>query len=273
MPVWANALRSVDQSAHRVQQDAKRTYALPEPALFVTPADEKKRISFLLMWLKCRVAWLWRLESESQVALTTQMWRDALGMDYNRTSRGETSAGKRREQISKIMGDAVEKPGVSFSSLHGDEPAVWRGRKLANDVMPPTNVVQEILWELYELNFRFEFLALDRHLSSPSNRADIADYFPWSEGNVTCVEISNVNYGLIADGWNTRLPYVMALVNRMRCWDVAQAPSAFGIVDRGRSAITETEALELEEAAACFYTQQFFDYFGRAAVVPHRIID
>jgi hypothetical protein len=250
----------------------KGTYALPEPALFVTPADEKKRISFLMTWLKCRVAWLWRLDSGSQVAMKSQMWRDLLGMNYNQIAKEGTSAGKRRDQIHKVMGKDVEKTGVSLSSLSDNEPAVWQGEKLTNNTMPPTNTVREILWELYELNFRFEFLALDLRLSQQDSSLDIATVFPGSEGSVTRVRISSTNYGLVADDWKTRLPSIMALVTCMCSWNVEQVPQTFkAAVGREWSTITKEEMLRLEEAAASFYVQKFFDNFGRAAIVPHRI--
>ena len=167
------------------------------------------------------------------------------------------------------MGGAMTKPGVSSSSLSHNEPAVWRGEKLTSNVMPPINTVREILWELYELNFRFEFLALDLRLSQLES--DVAAMFPGSEGSLARIRISSVNHGLVADDWHARLPYVVALVTCMRCWNVEETPRAFKVVERECSTITKEEALALEEAAASFYTQQFFDNFGRAAIIPHRI--
>ena len=52
-------------------------------------------------------------------------------------------------------------PGVKRQSdLKG--PIVWQGREYPSGVLPPENVVWEILWELYELNFIYELQSLDR---------------------------------------------------------------------------------------------------------------
>ena len=52
-------------------------------------------------------------------------------------------------------------PGVEKQSgLTG--PIVWQGREYPSGVLPPENVVREILWELYEVNFIHELQSLDR---------------------------------------------------------------------------------------------------------------
>ncbi|KAF9025009.1 hypothetical protein BDZ89DRAFT_96333 [Hymenopellis radicata] len=41
-------------------------------------------------------------------------------------------------------------------------PVVWRGLTLAANQIPPADVAQQILWELFEVNFRYDLLVLDR---------------------------------------------------------------------------------------------------------------
>ena len=41
-------------------------------------------------------------------------------------------------------------------------PIVWQGREYPVGELPPENVIREILWELYELNFIHELQSLDR---------------------------------------------------------------------------------------------------------------
>ena len=54
VPAWADALKAIDQSPQRVKNDApKKVYAMPQPALFVTTSSDQKKISYLMMWIKC----------------------------------------------------------------------------------------------------------------------------------------------------------------------------------------------------------------------------
>jgi len=269
--VWEDALKAVDLSPHRIKEDApKKAYALPEPALFVTPSDDQKKISYLMTWIKCRTAWIWLLESRANTAVSTQTWRDFLGMNFNRSTNDQTAAGRRRELMQRLMGKSLNKPGLSYSSSSGSQVALWRGQQLADNVMPPLRVVHEVFWELYELSFRFELLALDRRLSQDHDQQEISACFPGSSGSLTVITPSAVRNGLVANDWRTRLRYVGAFVRVMRNWNVSR-PSIFRMVESRIELITEQQALQLERAAASFYVQQFFDHFGRVPIVPHRL--
>ena len=48
----------------------------------------------------------------------------------------------------------------------------WRGQTLSSTYVPSVQVAQEILWEIYELNFRFEFKALDHQAHIPVGGVD-----------------------------------------------------------------------------------------------------
>ena len=272
VPVWADALKDVDQSPQRIMKDApKKVYALPEPALFVTPSNDQKKLNYLMTWIKSRPAWIWRLESQENAAVSAQTWRDFLGMSFNQEANTRTEAGRRRERMQKLLGNALNKPGLSYSSGSGDQVARWHGQQLADNAMPPSRVVHEVLWELYELGFRYELLALDRRLSHDHDQQSLSACFPGSSSGLTSVAPSAASNGLVSHDWRTRLRYVGALVRVMRNWNVSQYPSIFGIVESRPELITEQQALELERAAAGFYTQLFFDHFGRAPIVPHRL--
>jgi hypothetical protein len=127
VPVWVEALKNVDKSQQRSGKDMpKIVYALPEPALFVTPSNDQKKISYLMTWLKCRPAWLWRLDSQANVAVSAQVWRDLLGMNFNWAANDETNADKRCEKMRTLMGTALDKPGLSHSSEPGHK-LFWHG--------------------------------------------------------------------------------------------------------------------------------------------------
>jgi hypothetical protein len=49
---------------------------------------------------------------------------------------------------------------VGLELVTGVDHVLWHEQELPMGVLPSGKVCQEILWELYELNFRFELLAL-----------------------------------------------------------------------------------------------------------------
>jgi hypothetical protein len=140
---------------------------------------------------------------------------------------------------------------------------------LPSDEMPPQSTVQGILWELYELNFHFELIALDRRMSNGAHDNLIAACFPNSDGGMTFVALLLSTRGLATDDWHACLPYVKAFINIMYTWNVRH-PQAFRYVEQ---LMTKDQFLELEKAAVCFYTQSFFDVFGRAPIVPHHVVE
>jgi hypothetical protein len=197
-------------------------------------------------------------------------------MNWLRSPENDTLAGARRAKVMDVMGNAMAQPEVDLQSSEILQ-VEWRGQQFRTGQMPPLLVVREILWELYELNFRAELLALDARACSPTDAQDsavrqelVCACFPSSSSALT-VEFLRSNEGLAADDWYDRLPYVLALCRVMSSW-VASKPAAFSIAEKGAlGTITEADFHRLEQAVASFYTQNFFDWFGRAAVVLHRL--
>ena len=77
--------------------------------------------------------------------------------------KGETKAAHCCQQVLDILlPNHNIYPGVEKqSSLMG--PIVWQDREYPSGVLAPENVIQEILRELYELNFIHELQSLDHH--------------------------------------------------------------------------------------------------------------
>ena len=269
VPAWADALKAIDQLPQWVKNDApKKVYAMPQPALFVTPSSDQKKISYLMTWIKCRVAWIYHLDMQANMAVLAQTWRDFLGMNFNRAANDQMATGQRHELMKKLIGKSLDKPGLSYSSSSDNQVAVWRGQQLADNVMPPLRVIHEVLWELYELSFHYELLALDWRLSQDHNQQNINACFP---GGLALIRELVTRDGLGAKDWRTRLRYIGAFVRVMHNWNISHYPTIFQKVESKPELIMEQQALELERAAATFYAQQFFDHFGCAPVVPHQL--
>jgi len=271
--LWSEALMKVDQSL-RPDEAQNVGYAFPDPALFVAVHTEEKTITYLKNWLQYRPACIYRVSTASSSArlLSSQTWRTfLLSASYVDVKDSTSAFHERRARIMGMLG-GLDEEGVVIKLDPPDAPTFCN---VPVQLTPPlkTYDIQPILWELYELNFRFELLALDARLTrdsdkSPATRQRVIKRC--FEGKSLLVpEVDYAAWGLAAPKWNHRLPYVMALGKVMKSW--AGCPVALtSMVEKDKSLYTEKDALDLESRLAMFYTQSFFNTFGRAAIVPHR---
>ncbi len=73
-----------------------------------------------------------------------------------------------------------------------------------------------------------------------------------------------------------RAPFIIAMKNVVRTWTgFEKVLRGCGQVDLNANqdvaAYSESEINAMELALATFYTQSFYDFFGRAAVIPRRL--
>jgi hypothetical protein len=249
-------------------------YIFPDPGLFIHGRTATKYIE---SWLRIREVWLMRVAKEESLALSNQSWRTYLSIDNSVPGKGDTKAARRRQETLDMllpntdMYSGVEKGSGSMGTI------VWQGGEYAPGALPSENVVREILWELYELNFIHELQSLDRRACQnldPSSASQIFDRqveisqcFPTS--SFRHVSIPSENRGLADDNFEMRFVFVKALVYVMKSWKGDKPGLLAGdLVDLQ---LTRDSARELEKVVAKYYCQQFFNYFGRAAQVPHRL--
>jgi hypothetical protein len=249
-------------------------YVFPDPGLFIHSATAAKYIE---SWLRVRDAWFMRVAKEESLALSNQSWRTFLSIDNTVPGRGDTKAARRRQEVLDIMLPNPDMyPGVEKrSGLMG--PIVWQGREYPSGVLPPENIVREILWELYEVNFIQELQSLDRRachgldLSSTTQLFDrqieISQCFRTS--SFRHVPIPSENLGLADNDFDKRFRFVTALAFVMNKWKGDKPAVLTG--DLFKLELSPDAAMELEKVVAKYYCQQFFNYFGRAAQVPHRL--
>lgn len=150
--------------------------------------------------------------------------------------------------------------------------------------LPPTDTplppvvpseAQVVLWELSELNFRFELSFLDKRASGITSREKVLDRqdiiaccFPDSKFHV---EQSHATRGLASLDWKERFPILLHLRRLMRDW-AGNKPAVLLQPDRkDMDFYDENDVNILEDAVARFYTQSFFNFFGRAAIIPTRL--
>jgi hypothetical protein len=249
-------------------------YVFPDPGLFIHPATAAKYIG---SWLRVRDIWIMRVEKEPSLAMSSQLWRTFLSIDNAVPEEGETKAAHRRQEaLDTVLPNSVTYPGVKRrGDLTG--PIVWQGREYPSGVLPPENIVREILWELYELNFIFELQALDRRACRDLDLSDAMQLFDRQTEISRCfhsssfrhVSIPSANVGLADDNFDNRFQFVTGLAFVMNSWKGDKPEVLVG--DLYDKQLTPDGTVECEKVAAKYYCQQFFNYFGRAAQVPHRL--
>jgi hypothetical protein len=212
--------------------------------------------------------------------MSAQNWRDLLAFDLSTIhEKSDTKAAKRRQQNMVLLTPKFELfPGIKTRSTSG-EPMTFQGNKYPPAILPADHIVREILWELYHLNFAYELLSLDRRACAKLDTSDDFQLMQRQSLITQCFpvdpflsrSIPDRNCGLAADDIEERLPFVLSLVRVMQSWK-GDKPPVFNLAARSFQEISGSqEATGFEEAAAKYYCQQFFNYFGRAALVPHRL--
>jgi hypothetical protein len=220
-----------------------------------------------------------RVAKEPSLALSSQLWRTFLSIDHDKAEpeKVETKAARRRQEaLNIILPNSDTYPGVKRrSGLLG--PIIWRGREYPSGTLPPENVVREILWELYELNFIHELQSLDRRACRNLDLSDTTQLFNRQNDISQCfhtssfrpVSIPSKNLGLANDDFDERFRSVTPLVFIVNSWKGDKPAILAGdLFDLG---LTPDGAIEMEKVVTKYYCQQFFNYFGRAAQVPHRL--
>ena len=131
---------------------------------------------------------------------------------------------------------------------------------------------EEVLWELAELNFRFELAALDGRMSG----ATVSDRyylvvrcFPDAAetGSLLVAKLECADQGLGSLNWQQRSRYLLALKRLMMGWTACTLPEIIK-QDSEKIVWKASELNALEEAITKLYTQEFYDRFHRAPIVP-----
>lgn len=279
IPAWEVALKNVDPDKRNLITDRTHgAYVLPHPHSFLND-NPRTAATYFYNWLSNRPSWFTRLQKieSSPNPLTNQQWRDFL---VSRPSdRVDTKGAAGRQQVRELLG--VQVSGIADGT---SSPVEWHGHILDQTSPPPDHIAQQILWELFELNFRFELLALDRvasastddsHDASHAREQQILQCFPQREGlsALLVADVTLAHRGLGAAHWQERAPYVLALRTVMRGWKVRtlEKPAIIDGEDMPQGLQTSAEIVAMEDAVTRYYTQAFYNFFGRPAVVPHRL--
>lgn len=255
-------------------------YFFPDPGL-VTFSNTTRQNSYLQQLDHCFDLLIYLSTSSDSAPLHPQQWRNLLALPLKRAGHVQqpaeqsTQCSRNFAAMEEMLGSCMQAQGVTMELLappaDSEEPFDHRRG-------------QELVWQLCELNFRFELLALDIHITRPpppiegqtidSVAADfrlqrqelISTVFPGSA--LTSVSPSTVGEGLASADWGDRYQRLRILREVMQAWDVPVPIAVKGFM--GPTAETEG-ALHVERAIAMHYGQTFYDIFGCPPILPHRL--
>ncbi|KAJ8092482.1 hypothetical protein PM082_023735 [Marasmius tenuissimus] len=271
VPAWANALHAL--SHHNLSTPPppghSRGYFLPPARLLVAPENDEIKLALLRNWLKVREVTIFRA-TRGAPCLSTKDWWSFLNISGGDTKQvSDTRSGKQYESMLTLLKDFLTENRLS---LKYDElpliKAKWKGRSLSPKQLPETRIVQQITWELNELNFRQELVALDGVL-------DESNLVKWDRQNLLdgCwqgrADWVNGTEGLGSESLQARIPYLTRLHKIMSTWRGDKPLELLDSFPKREAHNFLVTSERVERALASFYTSSFLSVFGREASVPY----
>jgi hypothetical protein len=279
IPCWAQALLSVDTSAGRliVGVDRLVDFPIPDPHLMLSSGD--KTLTYIVRYLGLRSVWRTiivnklqsRIINSDRIGFTSQQWRACLEPPSAPSSSSEQLTRTQQRKVAAINTLASQLAGAVLPNY-----VYWNGVEIiSNDPTSAQLIAAEVIWDLYEHNFRIEVFLLDRAIMKDAwaDESQAVErekllllLFPGDTGYL--VEWMPIaNEGLAAESWIERCGYVRNFCKLLATW-----PNHPTALDRKLQASpSEKEVVEIEQMAVRFYCQTFFDYFARAPITPHRL--
>jgi len=309
-PAWKVALESLNAVARLPHNFAHpnfnllRGYPFPDPFIFVNGEAAVSR--HLVCWLYVRLEWSSRitgLQSSDNVVKVPhpQHWRRfmylvarARGLAPPPATNGKNkpeqkqlndSTKKRKttleNEVNKLFGEFIPASGPPLS-IHWDGALVLKAEQLSGSFQVAPYVGKQVVWELFENNFRLELLALDRCVrprsSTDTGEAERQDdevksVFPrlsWLS-----LAMPKWDEGLGAAHFGDRKVYLENFRKLLVSWPGREAVDLAGmsvVTPVGSSSLyDETNIQRIEAVAFPFYCKTFFLYFNRAPSVPYQL--
>lgn len=278
------------------------TFPLPSSFLHVQ-ADRQRQ--YMQSWIHIRPHWLgqMRLAKGRVVALRSRSWRDALHFGIGGPAGEHVVSGQNLTNLQADFKEAnlvVSDDGRVLTFDNGEQLCAkvspisgapdahivnWRGHELNLKCEPiPSWIKRQLLWELHELNFRFDLIRLDNAMSNAGDDRDSAyrrqDLLSrcWSTAQGDFYDPVEIDFdwpgkdiGLASATLRERLPYLRHLYALCATWPDFIMPRGMNEITRENLEREVVERLENELCAAL--VQTFYDLFLRPMVAPRRLFD
>ncbi|KAJ7735323.1 hypothetical protein B0H16DRAFT_1467159 [Mycena metata] len=198
---------------------------------------------------------------EPHALLTTQQWQDIVQGKITKQGKAGSHAQARSASLEELLRPA-------FSACSMDD---LTGFPVLPDAVPllDVNRTKELLWELAEMNFRYEFLALDVRASGLNQPDECQTCF--MSPRLIGMDFNESQRGFAALETDECLPYLLCMAGFMRDWSVpCERPKEIDNA-KGRTQWSADSIHGFESAITKYYTESFYELFGHAAVVPMRL--
>lgn len=268
----------------------------PLPDLFLK-ATQPRLAKLVNHWLKSRKSMIWRTTRTKVLALpiSNKIWNEIIYHGFAAGGPVPVSNNKKAflEKWLLAFGFRIGPDGILQSRdgssavvqppsyINVASEALWNGRvlKLSDGELPEGTVFTELIWELYELNFRYDLLALEKKYITSDDYRDKKERFEllcrcFHGGNGISFQLSNAsipksNVGLQSDSIDHRHTYVCNLAKLMLRWQTPIPVVIPHLMNREHPSRADKESLE--EAVANFYCQLYHGTFGHSPTVPRRM--
>lgn len=299
IPQWERALGMVVREWRRIKNHPNtslmRGYAFLDPYVLMKKETGDNRIkTYLLLWCSMRSQWYARITNytEDQIFPSPQDWKqfliDDVAANLQFSSRGAMNSSRVNAML-KTRGYAslVEMFGLEMSNFNAGVSVWWRnvvltkgGTRNVARIHLSSQIFREVIWDLFESNFKIEVLSLDCSIF-PRDR--LGEF--WSSRRDTMVAACfprqtffNINFpvedeGLGAACWQDRVVFLEAFRVLLASWPGTEAEVLRNMqplveATSNSPGSTQTQVEQVENVALPFYCQVFFDYFGRAPSIP-----
>ncbi|KAJ8089517.1 hypothetical protein PM082_014773 [Marasmius tenuissimus] len=278
--VWVEARSSIDRSRQPGQNETvNRGYAFPDPGYVLhIPAEKMRRV--LETWVRLYSVLTFRYCMPSCLASSAwspKQWRILLGTTEDHAAKEGSQMAERRNAVKDLLGQCLDFYGLKLEDTKKSLVLTWRDGRYGVGQLSEPSLVKKIVWELFELNFRFEFHSLDRKFRGVINdlsfNENIQLCFPGCEGIGSPAQIDSkkANCGLAAEKLRHRGWYFSRMCYVMKDWPGGAEADAFLAGKEKLKDYSDDELLAMEQWATKFYCQSFHKKFGRPPILPHRV--
>lgn len=263
----------------------------PDPGYMASVSDYNRSVA-IAAWLSIRAARCGQMlhpSSTTMPVLSTSAWRaffflyrrapDAPAIDAPAPHVAVTVTSALQAATAMFGTQAVSSMPQSISEVY------WRGQAFpvlhgaVQDI--DGQAVREIIWEIAELNWRYELVALDK-LAAPQFWVDddsagqritaiLLVFSPYSCFVLTHAPFPTANTGIAAEDLYDRLFAMRALRHVMSCWRKCPSDVCHDAYSDPAEPHDEIYYRTVEAKTLGFYCQTFYEYFHRAPIVPYQL--
>lgn len=296
---WSYAFTQLDTRRLKTESNPPaQVYTFPPASLFAQ-TNPLRQQQYYCSWLHIRRMWKNQMRSSTGrvLALKAQTWKDILRFGLGGPSGPHTNVeGRNMLQIQEDFAKVnlnVSSNGRVITFDNGEQLLArssrvsgaadvhlvsWKDLDFNVGVEEiPGFIKREILWELHELNFRFDLIRLDEAMFEGQEDAAIHQDRLWRCWGTphdffydpVDIEWPKRDIGLASHALRHRLPFLRSMHALCATW--RGFPMPHGMDDISRHGLDSRDLETLEMTLCSAIEQTFYDLFKRPMVPPRRL--